>query len=101
MCYVVQKPAGRLISKNISIIKIRRSNDSLIFTITGYQCWLTIDWTMRNKLQYEKTQISIDENMFKMASATWRPYYLGLYVLAWTWYNARMQCLCQNQGNEE
>ena len=45
------------------------------------QCWLIVNWTLRNKLQWNsnrKTKLFIHENAFvKMSSAKWRPFCPG------------------------
>ena len=51
------------------------------------QCLNIVDWTLRNKLQwnfYRNSNIFIHEKMhLKMASAKWRPFSPGLNMLTW------------------
>ena len=48
------------------------------------QCWNIVNWTPRNKLQWNvnrNSYIFIQENQLKMSSGIWRPFCLGLNVL--------------------
>ena len=48
------------------------------------QCWNIVNWTLRNKLQWNfnrSSNIVIQEMRLKVSSAKWRPFYLGLNVL--------------------
>ena len=45
------------------------------------QCWLLINWTSRNKLQWISNQNSGSFLQINMSSAKWRPIYSGLPVL--------------------
>ena len=48
------------------------------------QCWDIVNWTLRNKLQWNfnwNSYLFIQENAIEMSSGKWRPFCLGLNVL--------------------
>ena len=58
------------------------------------QCWIVVNWTLRNKFQWNLNQnsnIFIQENVFEMSSAKRRPFCLGLNVFIKGAYSSSWQ----------
>ena len=64
------------------------------------QCWLVVNWTPRNKFQWNTNRNTKFMKMYlEMSSAKWLPFCQGKYMLIWKLKLPRITCLPDNNSS--